>query len=105
MIVEVLPHLWRVHLYECIERGAACNEQTKKCGVEGADVVEMNDVGSLRGDLSYQIEQLDDHDNNQKNEQVDIGESGDKLRYGVVGHHIFNHPRLMHPSEAVVCCG
>ena len=72
MIIEMLPHLGRKELNAGIERGRRCHDEGQQRGVKRVDVAEVDDRRASALQLSEQVDNADERDNNQKDQRVDI---------------------------------
>ena len=99
MKIEMLPELRRKKLDGGVECCRACYDDAKQGGVDGVDVVEMYDIRFLLEHFPQQVTGSEKAYDNQKDDEVRVGEGRDELRDGVVGHDAWQHRLLMCPSE------
>ena len=79
MKIEMLPELWGKKLKGSIECCRARYDDAKQGGVDGVDVVEMDDIRFLLEHFPQQVTGSEQAYDNQKDDEVRVGESRDEL--------------------------
>lgn len=97
--VEVLPQPRGEHLYGGVERSRRCHDDAEQRGVEGVDVVEVDDVSLAAQQLPDEPPGAEEPHDGEEHYEVRVGEVGYELGYGVVGHDLRQHAALARPPE------
>ena len=85
MEIEMAPQLGDEQLDGGIERGRGGHREREGHGVWGVDVVEMHNLGIALDGIPDHIGDGNDHQEDEENDEMAVGEDGDETRDGVVG--------------------
>ena len=105
VVVIVAPGVGREELYGTVEYCRRGNEQTEEGGVEGVDVVEMDDGCPKAHESSDHVDGQDNSEDGQEEEQMGIGEIVDEERDGTVGADGREHLALVCPADGLLVAG
>ena len=102
VIVELLPRLGDEVLHTPVERGRPRDRQTKQCGIETVDVVEVNGAQVAPTDALDQKKQEGRGRHEQRHAHTAAAERMDELRDGVGGYGVVRQPAFRNPAHCAL---
>ena len=102
MEVKMPPCLRSEMLNGSIEHGCRCHCQRQQGRIERRNIVEMHDIGMMAHQGAEQIGDTYEQYHDEKYHQMDVRESRDKLRNGVIRIDMGQQVALVCPTDIVL---